>query len=249
LWGDDVFDRTARAFAAVAMALEVYQEGPVEFQPFSSRYDAVLRGKATLTPAQARGRAAFEDPSRGNCASCHPSEPGPDGAAPLFSDFGFVAIGVPRNRRLAVNADPSFFDLGLCGPMRQDLRDRAELCGKFRTPSLRNVATRRSFFHNGAIGSLDEAVRFYASRDSEPAHWYGRDRAGRPRAFDDLPPRYLSNVERGAPFGGTPGGPPSLDDGEVKDIVAFLRTLTDADALPAGSDDRAERIDRAGNGT
>ena len=249
LWGADVFDRTDPVFAAAAMALEVYQEGPVEFQPFSSRYDAVLRGQARLTAAQARGRAAFEDPARGNCASCHPSEPGPDGAAPLFSDFGFVAIGVPRNRRLAANADPSFFDLGLCGPLRQDLRDRGELCGKFRTPSLRNVATRRSFFHNGAIQSLDEAVRFYASRDSDPARWYGRDRAGQPRAFDDLPPRYLSNVERGAPFGGRRGGPPSLDDGEVKDIVAFLGTLTDADALAAGAYERTVRIGRAASGT
>ncbi|HZV93299.1 MAG TPA: cytochrome c peroxidase [Caldimonas sp.] len=242
LWGAGIFDHADRAFAAAAMALEVYQEGAAEFQPFSSRYDAVLRGQASLTAAQARGRAVFEDPARGNCASCHPSEPGPDGAAPLFSDFGFVAIGVPRNRRLAANADPSFFDLGLCGPLREDLRDRPELCGRFRTPSLRNVATRRSFFHNGVVRSLDEAVRFYASRDSDPARWYGRDRAGQPREFDDLPPRYRSNVERGAPFGGRPGGPPALDEGEVSDIVAFLGTLTDADALPAAGDERSPLV-------
>jgi cytochrome c peroxidase len=226
LWGDDIFDRPADAFAAAAMALEVYQETPAAFQPFSSKYDAVLRGEARLSAAEARGRAAFEDPARGNCASCHPSEPKADGSAPLFSDFGYVAIGVPRNRALAGNADPRYFDLGLCGPLRQDLRDRAEYCGAFRTPSLRNAASRRSFFHNGVIHDLADAVRFYATRDVEPARWYGRDKNGRPRRFDDLPARYQRNVNRQTPFGAVP----KLNEADIGDIVAFLDTLVDADA-------------------
>ena len=233
LWGADIFARPNDAFAAAAMALEVYQEEPAEFQPFSSRYDAVLRGSASLSAAEERGRAAFEDPARGNCAICHPSEPKADGAAPLFSDFGFVAIGVPRNKALLANADPGFADLGLCGPLRQDLRMRAEYCGAFRTPSLRNVATRQSFFHNGVVHDLAEAVRFYATRDSEPGRWYGRDGQGRPRRFDDLPERYHGNVNRDAPFGRVAGAAPALSESEIRDIVAFLQTLTDADALQA----------------
>ena len=212
LWGADIFERPDDAFAAAAMALEVYQEEPAEFQPFSSKYDAVLRGEASLSAAETRGRAAFEDPARGNCAICHPSEPKADGAAPLFSDFGYVAIGVPRNKALRVNADPEFADLGLCGPLREDLHERAEYCGAFRTPSLRNVATRQSFFHNGVVHDLADAVRFYATRDSEPGRWYGRDGHGRPLVFDDLPERYRGNVNRDAPFGRAAGAPAALSE-------------------------------------
>jgi len=93
--------------SAAAMALEVYQERPEEFQPFSSKYDAVLRGAAELSASEARGRAAFDDPTRGNCASCHPSEPKEAGSAPLFSDFGYVAIGrnYERDQPIAVLQD------------------------------------------------------------------------------------------------------------------------------------------------
>ena len=229
LFGPAVFDRPEAAFDAALLALEVFQQSPADFYPFTSRYDAVLRGQARLSAPEARGLALFNDPSKGNCASCHPSEIRPDGAFPLFTDFGHIAIGVPRNRAIAANADPGFFDLGLCGPLRTDLADRAEYCGRFRTPSLRNVALRRSFFHNGAIATLDEAVRFYAQRDTDPARWYGRDAQGRARRFDDLPARHHGNVETGPPFGAAPGETPALSEAEIADIVAFLKTLTDAD--------------------
>jgi len=233
LWGDDVLERPADAFAAAAMALEVFQQTPAEFQPFSSKYDAVLRGQAELSPAEARGLAAFNDPARGNCAACHPSEPKADGALPLFSDFGHIALGVPRNRAIPANADPAFRDLGLCGPLRTDLRERVDYCGAFRAPSLRNVATRQSFFHNGVFHDLAEAVRFYAGRDLDPARWYGRDPQGRIRRFDDLPERYQANLNREPPFGERPRRRPALSEAEVRDIVAFLRTLTDADVIEA----------------
>jgi cytochrome c peroxidase len=233
LWGDDLFDRPADAFAAAAMALEVFQQTPAEFQPFSSKYDAVLRGQATLSPAEARGLAAFNDPERGNCAACHPSEAKADGALPLFSDFGHIALGVPRNRAIAANADPDWRDLGLCGPLRTDLRERAEYCGAFRAPTLRNAATRQSFFHNGVFHDLADAVRFYAGRDLDPARWYGRDRQGHVRRFDDLPERYQANLNRESPFGERLQRRPALSEREVRDIVAFLHTLTDADVLEA----------------
>lgn len=228
-FGADLFERGDAAFDAALMVLEVFQQSPREFYPYSSRFDAVLRGQATLDAQQARGLALFNDAAKGNCASCHTSEPTSDGAFPLFTDFGHIAIGVPRNRTLPANADPRFFDLGLCGPLRSDLADRADYCGRFRTPSLRNVAVKRRFFHNGAIGSLEDAVRFYAQRDTDPARWYGRDARGRPRRFDDLPARYHANVNTDPPFGAAPGGVPALSGAEIADIVAFLKTLTDAD--------------------
>ena len=243
-FGDDVFADAAQAFAAATMALEVFQQSPREFYPYSSRYDAVLRGQATLSPHEARGLALFDDPAKGNCAACHLSAPTQDGAFPLFTDFGHIAIGVPRNEGLRANDDPRFFDLGLCGPLRTDLRpdsrpdaagkpEAAAYCGRFRTPSLRNVALRKAFFHNGVMHTLDEAVRFYATRDTDPAHWYGHDRRGRPRHFDDLPARYHANVNTEPPFGGRAGGRPALSETEISDIVEFLKTLTDADLQPS----------------
>ena len=235
-FGDDVFADTAQAFAAATMALEVFQQSPRDFYPYSSRYDAVLRGQAALSPREARGLALFNDPAKGNCASCHLSAPTPDGAFPLFTDFGHIAIGVPRNEGLRANDDPRFFDLGLCGPLRRDFAGKpeaADYCGRFRTPGLRNVALRKAFFHNGVMHTLDEAVRFYATRDTDPAHWYGRDRRGQPRRYDDLPVRYHGNVNTEPPFGGKVGGTPALNEAEIGDIVEFLKTLTDADLLPA----------------
>ncbi len=214
-FGDTALDTPASALKAATLALEVYQQDPATFYPYASKYDAVLRGTATLSPREARGRALFEDPAKGNCASCHPDTV--SSGFPALTDFGFVALGAPRNRAIPANADPAYFDLGLCGPYRTDLATHAEYCGMFRTPSLRNVAVRRRFFHNGVFTSLPQVVEFYATRDSDPKRWY------RGEPFDDLPPRYRSNVHRDPPF----GGKRRLSPDEVRDIVAFLETLTD----------------------
>ena len=153
----------------------------------------------------------------------------PDGAFPLFTDFGLIAIGVPRHRGLPSNADANFYDMGLCGPLRTDFTDRADYCGRFRTPTLRNVALRRTFFHNGVFHTLDEAIRFYARRDTHPQEFYPHDASGTSMKFDDLPPRHHANVNMEPPFDRKRGDAPALDDAEIADIMAFLRTLTDAD--------------------
>jgi cytochrome c peroxidase len=232
VFGAAVFDNDDAAFQSLRFALEVFQQSPRDFYPFSSRYDEVLRGRARLSETEARGLALFNDPAKGNCASCHLSAPTPDGALPLFTDFGLIAIGVPRNRALPVNADPEFFDLGLCGPLRTDLRDHAEYCGRFRTPGLRNVALRRSFFHNGAQHTLQDVLRFYARRDTHPQDFYPRGADGSIDKFDDLPARYHGNVNVEPPFDRKPGDAALLSDDEIADIIAFLNTLTDADLAP-----------------
>jgi cytochrome c peroxidase len=237
VYGAEVLERDERAFQALGMALEIFQQSPRDFYPYSSRYDEVLRGRATLSGREARGLALFNDPAKGNCASCHLSERTPDGAFPLFTDFGFIALGVPRNRDLPANADPAFHDLGLCGPYRTDFslgtRQRDGYCGLFRTPTLRNVALRRSFFHNGVYHSLDEVLRFYVRRDTHPGEFYPRDAQARVRKFDDLPERYHANVNRDPPFDRGPGDALALDDAEIADVIAFLHTLTDADLADA----------------
>jgi len=225
-FGARVFEDRALAFKGVLMALETFQQSPAEFYPYSSKYDAWLRHETSLSDAEMRGLAAFNSPGKGNCARCHPSAMR-QGAFPQFTDFGYAALGAPRNHAIPANADDHYFDLGLCGPLRTDLRDRKEYCGSFRTPSLRNVAMRRVFFHNGVFHRLDDAVRFYAERDTQPQKWYPSGKDGAVLKFDDLPLQYRGNIDRQAPFDRAPGDRPALSDEDVQNIVAFLNALTD----------------------
>jgi cytochrome c peroxidase len=226
VFGERVFEDKALAFQGVLMALETYQQDPAEFYPYSSKYDAWLRSQASLTSEESRGLEAFNDPARGNCARCHPSAVR-DGAFPQFTDFGYSGIGAPRNVEIPANRDRRYYDLGLCGPLRTDLMDRKEYCGLFRTPTLRNAAIRRAFFHNGVFHRLADVVRFYAERDTRPQLWYPRAADGGTRKFDDVPDTYQSNLDRTAPFDRHVGDQPPLSEHDVNAIVAFLNTLTD----------------------
>ncbi len=225
-FGSRIFERTDSILKAVLMALETFQQDPAQFYPYSSKYDAWLRHETTLSPEESRGLAVFNDPAKGNCARCHPSSMR-EHAFPQFTDFGYAAIGVPRNAAIPANAGSGYFDLGLCGPLRTDLAEKKEYCGFFRTPSLRNAATRRVFMHNGVFHRLDDVLRFYAERDTQPQKWYARAKDGTVQKFDDLPAQYQGNVDREAPFDRHAGDAPAFSDADIQDLLAFLNTLTD----------------------
>ncbi|WP_241014755.1 cytochrome c peroxidase [Burkholderia sp. Ac-20379] len=237
-FGDKVLGDDKATFEAVLQALGTYEQTPEVFTPYSSKYDAFLDHKATLTEAEMRGLALFNDENKGNCASCHISQRSLDGQPPQFSDFGLIAIGVPRNRALAVNKDPKFYDLGACGPERKDLKGEDEYCGIFRTPTLRNVALKKAFFHNGIYHSLEEVMRFYVQRDTNPEKFYPV-RHGVVQKFDDLPKRYWANINTEPPFDRKKGGKPALDEAEIQDVIAFLNTLTDGYQPGGASQDKA----------
>jgi cytochrome c peroxidase len=136
-------------------------------------------------------------------------------------------LGAPRNHRLAANRNAAYFDEGLCGPFRTDAVKQS-YCGLFKTPTLRNVATRQVYFHNGVIHSLEDAVRFYVERETRPENWYPRGVNGVVVKYDDLPAGHRANVDvKDAPFNRHRGGQPALNKREIEDVVAFLRTLTD----------------------
>src|SRR5690606_10904831 len=98
-------------------ALEKFLLEDPDLHPYSSRYDQFLEGKVQLTEQERRGLALFDDPDRGNCSACHLAARGADGSHPLFTDYEMGALGVPRNPELRANADPEYFDMGLCGPL------------------------------------------------------------------------------------------------------------------------------------
>jgi cytochrome c peroxidase len=196
-----------------------------EMAPFSSRYDDYVQGHGTLSALEQRGLSLFKDRAKGSCATCHRlNDELSDPARSVFSDFGYETVAVPRNPALAANATSDHFDLGLCRADHARPFNREERwCGAFRTPSLRNVALRPSFMHNGAFTKLRDVVAFYATRGTEPERWY---KSG--TAYEDLPPEYrgLVNVDI-PPYDRGRGKPPRLDDSEIDAIVAFLGTLSD----------------------
>jgi len=229
-FGDQVFATPQAAFERALFALQKYQqEDLAEFAPYTSKYDAFLAGRVRLTDAELRGLALFNDPQKGNCAACHPSARGANGAPPLFTDFTYDNLGVPRSAAISANDDPDYFDLGLCGPDRTDIVDMRELCGAFKVPTLRNVAVSGPYFHNGRFATLLEVVRFYVRRDTNPDEWYPLDPgSGLPRKFDDLPAELAANVNTTEPpYDRRPGDLPALSEPEIQDVVAFLQTLTD----------------------
>lgn len=249
-FGDQAFDDGEKAFASITQALEAFQKEDPDFRPYSSKFDAyVMRGKGTLTAAELRGKAVFNDPNRGNCAACHI----PD--LNQFTDHMYVALGVPRNPRIPANTADGFYDLGLCGPLRADLGPGNasapnSLCGMFKTPTLRNVATRSVFFHNGAITSLEQAIRFYNTRDTHPEIWYPtvggtplpaalpgfpayglvttQYTGGKVRKFNDLPAIHQGNIDTQMPLDGrAAASQPPMSEQDIADLVCFLKTLTD----------------------
>ncbi|GAB7524329.1 cytochrome c peroxidase [Paraburkholderia sp. 2C] len=236
LFGPNVLNNSGQLIGEALFALGRYQAEEVSFHPYDSKYDWYLAGKAQLSAQEMHGLKLFEDPAKGNCAACHIDKPSRDGVFPAaFTDYQFEALGVPRNRALAHNRDPHHFDLGLCGPARADYRNQKNYCGLFKTPTLRNVATRQVFFHNGVFHTLDDVLHWYVERDTNPRKWYPADRRGVVQKYDDLPPQYRANIDVvDAPLDRKPGQTPALNEAEIADVIAFLNTLTDG-YRPAGS--------------
>lgn len=234
-FGAKAFDDSDAAFANALQALQAYQLEDKSFHPYSSKFDLYAGNKigGALTPAEGRGLKVFTNPNTGNCASCHYQGAGLGGSSALFTDFSYEAIGVPRNAGIPANGNLQYFDMGVCGPMRTDHAPAAPsaangFCGMFKAPTLRNVATRTAFFHNGVMHSLEQVVRFYNTRDTQPELWYptvgGTPKAkndpgfpayglvttqytgGKVQKYDDLPAAYASNIDTQLPMDGRAAG-------------------------------------------
>jgi len=140
-FGEAVLSDPGATLAAIGEAIAAFESEAPEFAPFSSKYDAWLEGKAQLTAAEQSGLALFNDPAKGNCTACHPSELQGYSQHALFTDFTYDAVGVPRNWSIPPNlptprspisgvpldyvpaqqnvpagAEYAYYDLGLCGP-------------------------------------------------------------------------------------------------------------------------------------
>jgi cytochrome c peroxidase len=217
LFGAGIFADPVRLVDEAMFAVARYEIEDPSFHPYDSKYDLYLEGRATLTRDEWRGLQVFEDPRRGNCAACHLDRPTADGRPPAFTDYEYVALGVPSGRV----ASP-VVDLGACGPLRGDLAESARMCGTFRTPSLRNTATRVVYFHNGVYRTLEQVLAFYAFRDTRPESVYAHEK------FAGLPRTYRGNVDTtDGPLNRKRGAAPAMTADEMRDVIAFLETLND----------------------
>ena len=170
----------------------------------------------------------FNDQDKANCAGCHTSQPSRDGLPPRFTDTQFEALAAPRNLTLAETKDPKYYDLGVCGPTRKDVADQTQFCGMFKTPTLRNTALRRTFFHNGAFQTLQQVMDFYNFRETDPEKVYPLGADGKADKYNDIPVQYQANVDvSDPPFDRHPGDAPAMTPQDETDIIEFLKTLND----------------------
>jgi len=108
----------------------------------NSKFDQYLLGQVSLTPAEANGFDIFMTETKGDCFHCHGST-----LNPLWTDNEFHNNGL----------DATFTDNGL-GDVTGDPNDN----GKFRTPSLRNLAYSAPYMHDGRFATLDEVINHYS---------------------------------------------------------------------------------------
>jgi cytochrome c peroxidase len=181
VYGPSICQDVTLAYDSIALAIAAYEDSP-EVNAFSSKYDAWLAGSATLTRQELWGLELFN--GKGRCSNCHPSQRGPNGEPPLFTDFTYDNLGVPRNLlnpwywQFQFNPlGPFYVDLGL-GEFLYTREEwapyaRANL-GKVKVPTLRNVDKRpfpgfvKAYTHNGYFKDLESLVHFYNTRDVLP---------------------------------------------------------------------------------
>lgn len=226
VWGNEICDpaNTAKAYDAIGYSVAAY-EGSPEVNVFTSKYDYSLVNKVKLTQQERLGFALFQ--GKGKCKACHVST----GTKPLFTDFTYDNLGLPKNPENPVHAyNPGFVDPGLGGYLasRQDYFPYADAnMGKQKVPTLRNVDLRpfpdvvKAYGHNGYFKSLYGIVHFYNTRDVLPTCPGDYTEALALAANCWPEPEVAENLNT------TELGNLGLSYAEEQAIVAFLKTLSD----------------------
>jgi len=229
-FGTDALNDTDKAFNFALSALQSYQQEDPDFHPYTSKFDLLRTNRGNyMTAQELRGLAVFNDENKGNCIACHLSGNAQGGSVAPFTDYSFEAVAPPRNPAIPANADPAHFDMGLCQATEtgHSPATTPQYCGMYKTPTLRNAATRQVFFHNGAFRTLRDVVEFYNKRDTNPELFYSKAADNSVNIYDDLAAQYRSNVDMTVPVVHTRGAAPAMSEQDVDDLVAFLGTLTD----------------------
>jgi cytochrome c peroxidase len=205
IYGPETSDEALLGY--VADALSKYQKSK-EVNSFTSKFDYASKGLVTYTEDEKKGLNLFKDKAK--CALCHILDGDANTGKVLFTDFTYDNIGVPRNtinpfysQPLTINpAGSNFVDLGIGAVVNQPQHN-----GKFKVPTLRNIAVTAPYFHNGSFATLRDVIHFYNVRDLNSGE-FG-------------PPEYSQNVNM------TELGNLQLSAIEEYQLEKFLETLTD----------------------
>lgn len=187
---------------------------------FDSPYDRFITGDATAMSASAqRGMAMFLSEQL-ECHHCH-------------TGFNFTASTVTTNTTFA---ERPFFNTGLYNldgkgaypPDNQGIKEVTNDpndMGRFRPPTLRNIALTAPYMHDGSMDTLEEVIRFYerGGRKIESGEYAGDGR--------------ISPLKNGLVAGF------EITDAQRQDLIAFLVSLTDQGFVtnPRFSDPFAEQ--------
>lgn len=203
------FFGTEVTYAAITEAIATFEATP-EVSPFDSRYDRFLRGEGQLSFKELTGKSLFFS-EFANCAICHQLHSNGDPVNELketFSGYEFHNLGVPVNTAARAMNGVTAIDEGLGGEHR----------GKFKTPTLRNVAVTGPYMHNGVFANLRTAIEFYDQHTNPTARALNPE-TGQPWAPPEVPETVATDLLKvGMP----------MEDAEVEALECFLRTLTDA---------------------
>jgi cytochrome c peroxidase len=216
LFGANVLDDSELAYAALTQAIAAFERTEF-FSPFDSKYDRYLRGQYEPTEAETLGMTLFFSNQFANCNQCHQLQPRAEMPLETFTSYKYRNIGVPANRALrdANGLGHEHVDRGLRD--NPQVTDDAQ-SGRFRVPTLRNVALTGPYMHNGVFNDLRTVVLFYnkylARGSKAQVNPETGENWGEPEVAENLA---LKELESGR----------ALGDKEIDGLVAFMRMLTD----------------------
>ena len=213
-FGNEILKDENQVYALMEKALAEFEHLDL-FAQFSSKYDKSLVGEYQLTEQEALGKALFFDQEKTNCSSCHQLQ-AKDHKEETFTNHRYFNLGVPKNKALLAHNQlgEDWVDNGLLdNPMvKGDERQK----GKFKVPTLRNVAVTAPYMHNGVFKELRTVLLFLDSKNN-PERTTNPE-TGKPWEEAEYAPTVSHDALKGKP----------LTDAEIDALEAFLKTLTDA---------------------
>jgi cytochrome c peroxidase len=221
LYGAAIWDDATQAYKAMADAIAEFEKTDV-FAPFDSKYDRSLLpagdpNKYMYDPLSKAdsGRVFFFSQQFTNCATCHQLKP-QSRSGETFTGYEYHNIGVPKNLQAqqANGRGPDFTDPGLLdNPAVTEESER----GKYKVPTLRNVAITGPYMHNGVFAELDTVIRFYDHFLAGSTNTLNPETGVAWR--DPKVPETVSVDEL--------NDGPKLSEAKIEALVCFMLTLTD----------------------
>jgi cytochrome c peroxidase len=205
VYGDAIFDNTDNAYLQMTKAIASFEKTQF-FAPFDSKYDKYLQGKYDLTVLEDLGKSLFFSNNNTNCASCHQLQTTIEVPNETFSNYEYHNIGVPKNPNLTISTDFGLFH------HTKNPKDK----GKFKVPTLRNIAITAPYMHNGVFADLETVVRFYDKyiNSEQNINLETGKKWVKPEVAENIS---LDELKQGK----------KLSERKIKALVAFLKTLTD----------------------